>query len=95
MTLRFSAYSVNSGHSGAKFDDESYVSVRGLNGIGSGATGYYLISLLLSQRDGYSWSLDFKDGIPKLKPLFVGFKLPRLELQLLSTQAKKFLLLKK
>lgn len=52
-------------HSGAKFDDDSYQSVRGLNGIGSGATNCSSDKFtVVTQRDGYSWSLEFKDGIP-------------------------------
>ncbi len=53
-------------HSGAKFDDDSYTSVRGLNGIGSGATNcssdYFKV---ITKRDGYSWELSFKEGVPQ------------------------------
>lgn len=52
-------------HSGAKFNDDNYTSVRGLNGIGSGATccssDYFKV---ITKRDGYEWSLEFKAGIP-------------------------------
>jgi len=53
-------------HSGAKFDDDSYTSVRGLNGIGSGATccssDHFRV---ISKRDGYEWTLDFIKGVPQ------------------------------
>ena len=53
-------------HSGAKFDDDNYTSVRGLNGCGSGATccsaDYFKV---ITKRDGYSWKLSFKEGIPQ------------------------------
>ncbi len=53
-------------HSGAKFDDDSYTSVRGLNGIGSGATNcssdYFKV---ITKRDGHSWELSFKEGVPQ------------------------------
>lgn len=52
-------------HSGAKFNNESYTSVRGLNGIGSGATNcssdYFKV---ITKRDGYEWTLEFKNGLP-------------------------------
>lgn len=53
-------------HSGAKFNDDNYTSVRGLNGIGSGATNcsadYFKV---ITRRDGYEWSLEFLKGIPQ------------------------------
>lgn len=53
-------------HSGAKFDDDNYTSVRGLNGIGSGATNCSSSWFrVLTKRDGYEWELIFKDGVPQ------------------------------
>lgn len=60
-------------HSGAKFNDDSYTSVRGLNGIGSGATNcssdYFMV---VSKRDGFEWTLEFEMGIPKTDTAIKG-----------------------
>lgn len=60
-------------HSGAKFNDDSYTSVRGLNGIGSGATNcssdYFMV---ISKRDGFEWTLEFEMGIPKTDTAIKG-----------------------
>lgn len=60
-------------HSGAKFNDDNYTSVRGLNGIGSGATccssDYFKV---ITKRDGYSWTLEFNNGIPLTETAIKG-----------------------
>ena len=60
-------------HSGAKFNDDNYTSVRGLNGIGSGATccssDYFKV---ITKRDGFEWTLEFKNGIPLTQTAIKG-----------------------
>jgi len=60
-------------HSGAKFNSESYTSVRGLNGIGSSAincaSDYFKV---ITKRDGFEWTLEFDKGIPKTEVAVKG-----------------------
>jgi DNA gyrase/topoisomerase IV subunit B len=53
-------------HSSGKFNTNNYKKVRGLHGVGSSAV--CVCSSLFevwSKRDGYTWNLQFKDGIPQ------------------------------
>ena len=60
-------------HSGAKFSDDNYARVRGLNGIGSGATCCSSDKfIVITKRDGFEWSLIFKEGIPQTKTATKG-----------------------
>ena len=68
MIQKFLSLFLTESHSGAKFDDDSYASVRGLNGIGSGATNCSSSWFrVVTKRDGYEWEMIFNDGIPQTK----------------------------
>lgn len=55
-----------SAHSSGKFDTTNYKKVRGLHGVGSSAVCVCSKQFdVTTKRDGYSWSLSFKDGIPQ------------------------------
>ena len=53
-------------HSSGKFDHENYHKVRGIYGIGASATcvcsSFFEV---VTNREGYSWILQFKEGVPQ------------------------------
>lgn len=53
-------------HSSGKFNTTNYKKVRGLHGVGSSAVCVCSTNFdVITKRDGYYWSLNFKDGIPQ------------------------------
>lgn len=60
-------------HSSGKFNTNNYKKVRGLHGVGSSAVCVCSSSFeVWSKRDGYTWYLKFKDGIPQSKTALQG-----------------------
>lgn len=55
-----------SAHSSGKFDSANYKRVRGMHGIGSSTVCVCSkVFEVWTLRDGYEWSLAFKDGVPQ------------------------------
>lgn len=60
-------------HSSGKFNTTNYKKVRGLHGVGSSAVCVCSTNFdVVTKRDGYYWSLNFKDGIPQSEVAIQG-----------------------
>ena len=60
-------------HTSGKFDSDNYKKVRGLHGVGSSAVCVCSSEFsVMTRRDGFEWSLMFKDGVPTARVAMKG-----------------------